>query len=87
MPIEEVTPENLASLFFHYQSELAADFGCSPAGPTDWRRIPANERQRMIAAARLTLLDLLHRGSNGTGSTQQNGGAERRPEEGREWGC
>ena len=85
MAIEEVTPESLASLLFHYQAELAADLGCPSTGAKDWREVPANERQHMIAAARLTLLDLLHSARTRHNPLSRN--SEHRPEEGREWGC
>jgi len=85
MSIKEVTAENLASLFFHYQAALAPDFGCDSADSSDWTEMPANERQRMIAAARLTLLDLAE--NKGPGSRNAVHSSGRRPEEGREWGC
>jgi len=85
MSIKEVTAESLASLFCHYQAALAPDFGCTSAEATEWQELPANERQRMIAAARLTLLDL----ADGTDRTPRAATrkGDRRPEEGREWGC
>jgi len=86
MSIKEVTAENLASLFFHYQTALAPDFGCTTGESPDWETVPTNERQRMIAAARLTLLDL----SNGESPKPSGQGRSRKDyigEEGREWGC
>jgi len=85
MSIKEVTAENLASLFFHYQAALAPDFGCSSEELTDWTKMPANERKRMIAAARLTLLDLSTDEESASRSTTEK--TDYRPEEGREWGC
>jgi hypothetical protein len=58
--IQEVSPEELAKLFHHYQEALAQDFNCEP-GPesvASWEQTPPNERKRMIAAARLALLEL-----------------------------
>lgn len=85
MSIKEVTAEGLASLFFHYQAALAPDFGCASVESADWQGMPANERQRMIAAARLTLLDLVEKGERSPKAAVRN--TDRRPEEGREWGC
>jgi len=88
MSIKEVTAESLASLFFHYQSALAPDFGCASSASTEWQEMPTNERQRMIAAARLTLLDLADAGV--TKSDPQSAASGKQDyigEEGREWGC
>jgi hypothetical protein len=87
MSIHDVTAENLASLFFHYQAALAADFGCAPQGSAGWAAMPANERRRMIAAARLTLLDLSSDGIAPEAATETKVRGDHRGEEGREWGC
>jgi hypothetical protein len=60
MSIQEVTAEELAKLFHHYQEALAEDFhGLAPKSASlSWDRTPAHERKLMIAAARLTLLEL-----------------------------
>ena len=57
--IQDVSAEQLAKLFHHYQEALEHDCGdhreeegCS------WERTSENERKRMVAAARLTLLEL-----------------------------
>jgi len=83
MSIKEVTAESLASLFFHYQSALAPDFGCSSTESSDWTEMPHNERQRMIAAARLTLLEL----ASSERRLSKSRNTDHHPEEGREWGC
>jgi hypothetical protein len=57
--IQEVNAEELARLFHHYKEALAHD--CAPARDQDstaWERTPQNERKLMVAAARLTLLEL-----------------------------
>ena len=87
MSIKEVSAENLASLFFHYQAALAPDFGCGSGEASEWREMPANERKRMIAAARLTLLDLANGDNAAPPQQTQSPKTDRRPEEGREWGC
>lgn len=60
MSIQDVSPEELARLFHHYQEALAGDFDCNAKdenGAT-WEHTPANERKWKIAAARLALLEL-----------------------------
>lgn len=59
MSIQEVAPEELARLFHHYHHALAPDFHCSrEANVETWEQVPAAERNRLVAAARLTLLEL-----------------------------
>ena len=59
MSIQEVAPEQLAELFHHYHQALAPDFHCAsqPTSET-WDHVPAQEKSRLIAAARLALLEL-----------------------------
>lgn len=57
--IQEVSAEQLAKLFHHYHQALAHD--CGQDGeqrPAPWDRTSQSERKLMIAAARLTLLEL-----------------------------
>ena len=58
MSIQEVLPEQLAELLHHYQQALAPDFGCDSSEPTaeSWSDVPLQERNRMVAAARLARL-------------------------------
>jgi hypothetical protein len=59
MSIQEVSAEQLAQLFHHYQQALASDFGCrSEQADQSWKDVPQRERNRMTAAARLALLEL-----------------------------
>ena len=58
MSIQEVTPEQLAELFHHYHQALAPDFGCTSSNPEAWERVPQKEKNRLVAAARLALLEL-----------------------------
>ena len=59
MSIQEVSPEQFAELFHHYHQALAPDFGCtSDPHPEGWEQIPEQEKNRMIAAARLALLEV-----------------------------
>lgn len=58
MFVEDVSPEKLATLLHHYREALAPDFGLASSTSSEWEELSAPERQRMIAAARLALLDL-----------------------------
>lgn len=82
MSLQEVLPEQLAELFPHYHQALGPDFaGGTTADSEPWERVPAQEKNRMIAAARLALLDL--------GAGQQQNDSRRyfaKPGEA-EWGC
>ena len=59
MSIQEISPEQLAELFHHYHQALAPDFHCA-SKPKDevWDEVPQQEKCRMVAAARLVLLEL-----------------------------
>jgi hypothetical protein len=59
--IQNVSAEELAKLFHHYQDALAQDFDCQPEGEgisSSWDQTPQHERQLMIAAAQLALREL-----------------------------
>jgi len=57
--IQKVSAEQFARLFHHYYEALAPDFNCTAESPVEaWPEVPPNERSRMVAAARLVLLDL-----------------------------
>jgi len=58
--IQDISAEELAKLFHHYRGALAHDFGCEQNKRTalSWERTPQSEQKRMIAAARLALLEL-----------------------------
>ena len=59
MSLQEVLPEQLAELFHHYHQALGPDFDRdTKAEPERWEQVPAQEKNRMIAAARLALLEL-----------------------------
>jgi hypothetical protein len=51
-------PEKLAMLVHHYREALAPDFGCMPSLSPEWEELSQEERNRMVAATRLALLDL-----------------------------
>ena len=57
--LQEVNAEQLARVFHHYKEALAHD--CAPErnpNSATWDRTPQDERKLMVAAARLTLLEL-----------------------------
>jgi len=60
MSIQEVSAEELAKLFHHYEVALSEDFhGLHKEDASlSWEQVPQNERELMVAAARLTLLEL-----------------------------
>ena len=59
MAIQDVSAEKLAELFHHYHQALGSDFG-GAGRPTRarWQEVPQEEKSRLVAAARLTLLEL-----------------------------
>lgn len=57
--IQDVNAEQLAKLFHHYHEALAHDCSSqSGEGSSAWDRASQGERKLMVAAARLTLLEL-----------------------------
>ena len=58
--IQNVSAEELAKVFHHYREALAHDFHgyASRQADLSWEQTPQNERKLMVAAARLTLLEL-----------------------------
>ena len=58
MSIQEVPPEQLAELFHHYHQALAPDFQYASKPSETWDHVPDLEKNRLIAAARLAVLEL-----------------------------
>jgi hypothetical protein len=59
MSIQEVSAEQLAQLFHHYHQALAPDFGCTTSSaPESWDQVSTPERSRMVAAARLAIMEV-----------------------------
>jgi hypothetical protein len=56
--IQDVSAEQLAKLFHYYQEGLEHDTGDHGREEESWQRISPDERKVMVAAARLTLLEL-----------------------------
>jgi hypothetical protein len=83
MSIQEVSPERLAELFHHYHQALGPDFGgVSKANPEVWEQVAPQERGRLVAAARLALLELAAADQNCEDSRRYFA----KPGEA-EWGC
>ena len=83
MSTEEVFVQQFAKLFVHYREALTLNQG-SLIGEraVEWQELPAVERERMVAAARLALMEI-------EGSTEAEGDRSRyfaKPGEA-EWGC
>jgi hypothetical protein len=83
MWIHEVAPERLAELFHHYHQALTEEKpGNRDAERGVWKEVPQQEKSRLVAAARLALLELEATTSDRAKSRQyfaQPGEAE--------WGC
>ena len=59
MSIHEVSAEQLAQLFHHYHQALMPEIsGKGSEGRGSWREVPQPEKSRLVAAARLALLEL-----------------------------
>jgi hypothetical protein len=58
--LQNVSAEDLAKLFHHYHEALAHDFHgrMGREATWSWKQAPQSEQKIMIAAARLTLLEL-----------------------------
>jgi hypothetical protein len=60
MSIHEVSPEQFAESFHHYFQALAHDFGCTGRPSSEaWEQVSPEERHCLIAAARLTLMEVV----------------------------
>lgn len=86
---QDVSAEQLATLFFHYREALALDFECNreddSTGRHSWEAAPSKERRLLVAAARLVLLDLAaNRRDDGR---ERAGSSWRGGTEGKECGC
>lgn len=83
MWIHEIAAERLAELFNHYQQALTPEMSGSRGEERGcWDEVPPKEKTRMVAAARLALLELESTASERAKSRQyfsQPGEAE--------WGC
>jgi hypothetical protein len=83
MSLQEVRPEQLAELFHHYHQALGPDCACDRKADSEpWEQVPSQEKNRMIGAARLALLEL------GASEWQQEDSRKYFAKPGEaEWGC
>jgi hypothetical protein len=59
MSTQKVFVEQFARLFNHYQEALSPETGqTSEMETAAWKSVPPDERNRMVAAARLAILEL-----------------------------
>jgi hypothetical protein len=58
MSVETVFVQKLAMLVHYYSEALAPDFGLQSSTSLEWEDLSYKERNRMVAAVRLALLDL-----------------------------
>jgi hypothetical protein len=59
MSTQEVFVQQFARLFHHYQEALSPEGESATAAPPQaWNSVPRDERHRMVAAARLAILEL-----------------------------
>lgn len=83
MWVNEVAPERLAELFHHYHQALMPETsGEGSEARGSWNEVPQREKNRLVAAARLALLELDSMTNDRVKSRQyfaQPGEAE--------WGC
>jgi hypothetical protein len=83
MSIEEVSAEQLAELFHHYDQALRADHNhMSKPDAEAWKQMPHQERSRLVAVARLALLEL----TSSVGKLEDAKRYFAKPGEA-EWGC
>ena len=83
MSIQEVSPEKLAELFHHYHQALGPDFGAATkSAPQSWDEVPQQEKKRVVAGARLALLEIALTGREWEDSRRYFA----KPGEA-EWGC
>jgi hypothetical protein len=58
MSIQEVSAEQLAEIFYHYQA-LAPDFALEKQSTAEsWNELPEQKRRSAVTVARLALLEL-----------------------------
>ena len=58
MSTQEVFVQQFAKLFHHYQEALAPEAESGTKAQVAWSSVPPDERNRMVAAARLAILEL-----------------------------
>jgi len=88
MSFQDVSAEQLAELFHHYHQALGPDFGCAGKPMRAmWQEVSPQEKSRMVAAARLTLLELDSTHAEPTDTGRENSRKYFAPAGEAEWGC
>jgi len=83
MWIQDVAPERLAELFHHYHQALTPEMaGKGSERENSWKEVAPQEKNRLVAAARLALLELESMTSERAKSRQYFA-----PPGEAEWGC
>lgn len=83
MSIQEVVPEQLAELLHHYHQALDPEHSASAQRNCElWDQLSAQEKNRLIAAARLALLELA-----ATGQEREEAKRHFAKPGTAEWGC
>jgi hypothetical protein len=84
LSLQSVSAEDLAKLFHHYQEALSHDFPgqAKVQHAQTWDEAPSSERNLLIAAARLALLELCSKADDDHSDRQYFA----KPGEA-EWGC
>ena len=83
MWIQDVAPERLAELFHHYHQALTPEMaGKGSERQNSWKEVAPQEKNRLVAAARLALLELESMTSERAKSRQYFA-----PPGEAEWGC
>jgi hypothetical protein len=83
MSIAEVSAEELAELFYHYQHRSGPEFGrVLNSAPPSWQELPQQEKTRMVAAARSVLREI----ASSSREREESRRYFARPGEA-EWGC
>jgi hypothetical protein len=83
MSTEEVFVQQFAKLFVHYREALTLNQDSLVGeGVLQWQEVPSVERERMVAAARLALMEI----EGGTEAEENRSRYFAKPGEA-EWGC
>jgi hypothetical protein len=82
MSTQEVFVQQFTRLFDHYQQALAPAAEHTDSQPAAWNSLPPDERDRMVAAARLAIMEMESDGRSEDDSRKYYA----KPGEA-EWGC
>ena len=87
MSIQEVSTEQLAQLLHHYHQALAPDFGGNRDSMSEaWDEVSPLQRNRMVAAARLAILEVVSNAEEAAKKEENRRRYFAKPGSA-EWGC